>query len=283
MRAKNGIQRICTEMSADKSIFKQRYKLVVFDVDGTLRVIGKHYVPNSTIEAIKRLKQSGSKIVLATGRSLSVIDKELLDLNFDYILCVNGSYIIDHNQKLICSDTISPETARMMGEYFIQHNYALSFRYICGNATICGADQFKDFTAAFLKTKVNRNVHKSKVDWYSASPVGGICRIDRDDVHTVIERFPEISFYETLQGEYFDFTKRSVNKGTAIEKLCKLINIDIQETIAFGDGYNDIPMLEMCGIGVAMGNAEEVVKLSADYVTDDIEKDGLAKALDLLM
>ena len=77
----------------------------------------------------------------------------------------------------------------------------------------------------------------------------------------------------------FDLTLRGVSKALGISELVKNINKDIKDTIAFGDGRNDIEMLETVGLGIAMGNAVIEAKAVADYVTDRIENDGIEKAL----
>ena len=77
----------------------------------------------------------------------------------------------------------------------------------------------------------------------------------------------------------FDLTLKGVSKAVGIEKLVERINRNIDDTIAFGDGRNDIEMLETVKIGVAMGNAVDEAKAVANYETDRIENDGIVKAL----
>ena len=82
------------------------------------------------------------------------------------------------------------------------------------------------------------------------------------------------------QSDYsFDLTLKGVSKAVGIEKLVERINRNIDDTIAFGDGRNDIEMLETVKIGVAMGNAVDEAKAVANYETDRIENDGIVKAL----
>ena len=76
-----------------------------------------------------------------------------------------------------------------------------------------------------------------------------------------------------------DIVPKDSGKDKGIIEYCKLRNIDIKDTMAFGDGENDIEMLKTVGIGVAMGNSIDIVKENADYITDRIEEDGLYKAL----
>ena len=71
----------------------------------------------------------------------------------------------------------------------------------------------------------------------------------------------------------------AANKGTALEALCRHLGVTMEETIAFGDGTNDLTMLRAAGLGVAMGNAAPEVKAAADMVTDDNEHSGVAKVI----
>ena len=78
---------------------------------------------------------------------------------------------------------------------------------------------------------------------------------------------------------FVDVSALGCNKQLGIDLMCRHFGIDVTDTMAIGDGGNDIPMLRHAGIGVAMGNANETVKAEADYVTDTVDQDGIAKAL----
>ena len=72
---------------------------------------------------------------------------------------------------------------------------------------------------------------------------------------------------------------KDTDKGSCLKEICRLNNIDLSETIAIGDGENDIPMLNICGLSVAMGNAmEKCLRKNVDYITDTNKNDGVAKA-----
>jgi len=75
---------------------------------------------------------------------------------------------------------------------------------------------------------------------------------------------------------------KGTNKATGIDEICKYYGIDISETMAFGDGGNDIAMLKHAGVGVAMGNASDEVKGYADMITDSVDDDGIAKILNVM-
>ncbi|MBM7643309.1 Cof subfamily protein (haloacid dehalogenase superfamily) [Streptococcus loxodontisalivarius] len=89
----------------------------------------------------------------------------------------------------------------------------------------------------------------------------------------------DVSFYLS-KDNYLEMTSKSVSKENALLEITKHYQLDLTETMAIGDNFNDIPMLEKAGIGVAMGNAPQEVKEAADYVTDDNDNHGISKALD---
>ena len=70
------------------------------------------------------------------------------------------------------------------------------------------------------------------------------------------------------------------SKGSSLERLCEHLGIDISQTIACGDGNNDLTMIETAGLGVAMGNATETLKKAADYITASNDEDGIVQVID---
>ena len=111
--------------------------------------------------------------------------------------------------------------------------------------------------------------------------IGMIVVNDKSDIPVMVEKLSPYFDVQRHQSDYsFDLTLKGVSKAVGIEKLVERLNRKIDDTIAFGDGRNDIEMLETVGIGVAMGNAVPEAKAVADYETDRIENDGIVKALE---
>jgi len=77
-----------------------------------------------------------------------------------------------------------------------------------------------------------------------------------------------------------DFTRRGVDKAAAVAILSDMINVDLGQMAAAGDSYNDLPLLQACGLAIAMGDAPEELKAIADYIAPSAEEDGLAVAIE---
>ena len=98
-------------------------------------------------------------------------------------------------------------------------------------------------------------------------------------VNEFIELTGEYLSYSKLDNYGYDVYAKDQTKATGIKHLLEYLQVDVKDTFAFGDGHNDKEMIEYCGIGVAMGNAIEKVKNASDYVTDDIDNDGIYNAM----
>ena len=112
------------------------------------------------------------------------------------------------------------------------------------------------------------------------SYIGMIVVNDKKDIPAMVEALSPYFEIQRHQSDYsFDLTLRGESKAVGIKHLVEAMGKDIKDTIAFGDGRNDIEMLEEVGIGVAMGNGCQEAKSVADYITDSIENEGISKAL----
>ena len=110
--------------------------------------------------------------------------------------------------------------------------------------------------------------------------IGMIVVNSSDDIAPMVETLsPYFDIQRHQSGYSFDLTLKGESKAKGIKKLVEKLGMDIEQTIAFGDGRNDVEMLTEVGLGIAMGNGAIEAKAVADYVTDDIDKDGILKAL----
>ena len=258
-------------------------KLIALDLDGTL-------LTTDTKKVLACAAEQGVHIVPATGRSVTGLAPEVRGLPFvRYAITVNGATVWDMDEERIVSrKAFSPEQAREMWN-FIQSRGAMY------DASVDGISRLEpDFYARineFMPDEPRQRLIRS-----TRTPTENLTEMVTDGRHC-IEKF-NVFFPVTMEAErqklredlkQFDYlavtsslgnnlelNHRDATKGCGILALAKELGIAQEQTMAFGDGENDISMLKAAGIGVAMENASKIVKRAADLVTKTNDEDGVA-------
>lgn len=261
---------------------KTMTKALFFDIDGTLVSFRTHEIPASAIEALTAAKAQGIRIFIATGRPNAIInnlsalqDRNLIDgyvtMNGGY--CFVGSKVI-YKRAMPAADAhaiMDYCTARAIpcvavGEYDIR---------------VCHPDKVvREIFQDFLKVETLPACPPEKAlqgrDIYQMTPF-----INAEQEQELLPAIPH-SEIGRWHPAFVDITAKGNTKQKGMDEIIRYFGIPLEDTVSFGDGGNDIPMLRHAGIGVAMGNAGPEVKAVADYVTDPIDEDGVAKALKAL-
>lgn len=269
-------------------------RTVFLDVDGTL-VTYDNVLPDSAVRAIKEARTAGHRVYVCTGRSRAEIPETMWAIGLDGMIGGNGAYVEDGGQVLLhqhlsaaqCEQAVSWLRRRGLEPYLEANSglYASSiFRdtarsairaYATGKGTTGASSMEVDdafpgmvFTDELVRDDVN------KISFLLNSPEADLAAARR--------KFPDLvvgswggSGHEPLFG---DVSCAGVSKRHAVDVLLAHRGAARRDAVAFGDAAVDIEMLEHCGTGVAMGNGSREVKDAADFVTDDVEADGLAKA-----
>lgn len=268
-------------------------KIIFIDVDGTL-VDYENNLPESAIKAIRMARQNGHRIYISTGRSKAEVYQNIWDIGLDGMIGGNGSYVEDKGQ-VIMHRLISEEQCRRIVDWL--HSRKLEF-YLESNNGLFASEHFEGACESTIQEYSRRKgkIDIDKISVRSAFPEmifdGELYRDDLNKVSYKLnsyqdfldtkEQFPDLE-NGTWGGAgetalFGDLGVKDITKASAIECLLEHLGADRKDTIAFGDAKIDIPMLEYCEVGVAMGSGGEEIKLIADYVTDDVDKDGLYKA-----
>ena len=248
-------------------------KIIFFDIDGTCYYNKKHEVIESTKLAFKKLKEQGFKIAICTSRSyyeMVKLPKDLLEV-MDGIICCAGGDIYEKGIK-IKSNIIDNKECVKVVKYFDENN--MTYRWISDDGQ-CFLNKNQPDTDAIFD-KLYQMVPGSKK--YNGEALTHILYYTHEnqvkkDVIAIMNTSTHIDL-----GYANEIIAHNINKGYGITYLANHFGFDISETAAFGDGYNDVPMIQAAKVGVAMGNGCNEVKNVADYVTDNIEDDGVYNA-----
>ncbi len=248
-------------------------KAIFFDVDGTILSHKSKQVPKSTREALDLLKEKGIKRVLATGRHISEIDYlPLNDIKFDGYLTLNGQLCLDANRNVIFSQPISKKSKEIIVKMFNEKRIPILLlekekMYINYN------DEYVEFAQKAISTPLPTVGTYQGEDIYQV--IGFVSEKQQDEVFSILDDC-EITRWNKFG---CDIIASGGGKAKGIAQYLTTYGIDRKESMAFGDGENDIEMLNYVQIGIAMANGEEIVKENAEYVTDSVDDDGIMKAL----
>lgn len=255
-------------------------KLLFFDIDGTLIECNQdiYAITDNTRIALDKLKENGHDVFLATGRCKCFITDGVMDYPFSGYVTCNGGYVEYKNQP-IYKAIVSSEAIKATMELSNQHNFNYYFEssdYIyVRDRNDSRHLEFANNWGMKDKTIID-DFDPEKIETY----IGMIVVNDKKDIPILVEKLSPYFDVQRHQSDYsFDLTLKGVSKAVGIEKLVERLGRDMADTIAFGDGRNDIEMLETVAMGVAMGNAVPEAKAVADYETDRIENNGIVKAL----
>lgn len=256
------------------------YKLMAFDMDGTLLTNSNTILP-ATLDALWKADAKGIRTTICTGRSLQGIEeyRNRLPLKVPIITC-NGAMVISLDGEILFKKNLETNDALRIFAYKRRPSTRLIFW--CENRLYI--DKESASTKAYAKlSNAPYTVYANPVP-FAKKGITKILWIDEPEAHTEYKsQFRENTFSDVTfcvsKPEFLEFFHKEVSKGTALEFLCRHLNIPASQTIAFGDGDNDVPLLSTAGLGIAMENASLPAKKSADYVTASNEDDGIALAL----
>lgn len=271
-------------------------KIIFLDIDGTL-VDYENNLPDSAVRAVQTARKNGHKVFACTGRSKAEMYENIWKIGIDGMIGGNGSYV-EYDGKVVMHQKINEGQCREIVDWL--HEQGLEF-YLESNSGLFASEQFETAALSVMQEYTKRKGKdiqlKTVRDAFPEMIFDG--QLYRDDVNKIsyllhsyqnhldaAKRFPDFQ-HGTWGGAgetalFGDIGVKNITKKYAIEKLLDYLGADRTQTIAFGDAKVDIPMLEYCAYGVAMGNGGEEIKAMADYVTDSVENDGLEKAFQKL-
>lgn len=275
-------------------------KILLIDIDGTL-VDYENHLPESAVTAIRKARANGHKVYLCSGRSKAENKPEIWDIGIDGYIGGNGSYV-ESDGVVVMHQLITADQCRRIVDWL--NARGLEF-YLESNNGLFASRTFKDVVVLVMAEYAQRKGREVRTDisYEQAFPGmiwnGELYRDDVNKISYVLHRYQDYldaqtTFPEMQHGTwggagetalFGDLGVKNTTKAHAVETLLAYLKAKKADTIAFGDAKVDIPMFEACAYGVAMGSGGEEIKAAADYVTTDVDKDGLYHAfvhLDLI-
>ena len=274
-------------------------KIIFFDVDGTLVDVrpAREFIPEPTIEAIRLAHERGHLIYLCTGRSKAEIYPHILDVGIDGVIGAGGGYV-EIGDEMLYHKKFSKEAINHVVDFFEGNGFDY---YVESNGGLFASDNLVKRLISIQYGDVENDLEaKQKLIDHPSHFITSLIEgedLRRDDINKVcfIEK-PGFGF-DSIRNEFeqeFNVIHCTVpsfgddsgelsiygaNKATAINALIEHLGIDRKDTYAYGDGLNDIEMLQCVNVGVAVGNAKDGLKAVADEVCEDIIDGGIYNSM----
>ena len=267
------------------------YKIIFIDLDGTL-LDDKKEISDENIKQLNRAyNEKGIKTIITSGRQAGYIKRlyEKYDCHFgDYIICANGAIIKNiKTEEFVNEEYFDLDDVNYLRNIYLNSNleyfliYTETNSYIEKRSDMVTQDEIViDNITNFLTTN---NLQPTLCilggEFDELTKASEQIKMNKHILNTPISNYYTTINNEIVHHNYFDIVKVGCNKQEAIKKVLKAFDIKKDEMIVIGDGGNDVPMFECGGYKIAMGNADEIIKEKADFITDTNNNDGVAKAI----
>ncbi len=254
-------------------------KALFFDIDGTLVSFNTHRIPQSAIDAITEAKAEGIKIYISTGRPLPFINNlGQIGHLIDGYITTTGALCIVGKDRFNCHEIDKTSVKKILEAADRWHKSAV----VVGAEHIAVVNDSEAMTEQFRKG-LNLDFDFSPLKVVMKEPILQVSPFfDEAQEKEIMKGLPDC-VSSRWHPAFTDITNIEADKGKALIAMAAHEGFKVEETMAFGDGGNDIPIIRQAGIGVAMGNARDEVKEAADYVTTSVDEDGVRNALHVLL
>lgn len=250
------------------------YKLIACDLDETL-IKPDRTIDSRDIEAIKKLKDLGVKFVLATGRGYNTVQGTLKELDlFDeanqYVISYNGGAITENkDNRLLHFEGISFEKAEELYKRGLKYDVVI---HVYTRDAVYAYNLTEDEKRYVQNRQEMIEVFDQNLDFLKGQEIVKVLytNTDFEYLQSIDRDLKDITYDMDVSyssNRYIEFNHKGVNKGDGLKKLANLLHIDIQDTIAIGDNYNDLSMIKDAGLGVGVQNAAPGIKPDCDYIT----------------
>lgn len=253
-------------------------KIIFFDIDGTILSHRTNHISQSTYHAIKTAQTNGHLVFVNSGRTIAEIENDITQIGFDGYVCGCGTYISYHGHVLF-HNTLPKDMIPILVQDFknnqieaiMEGSDSIYFDMNSKHPTIkrIWNDQLQHHDINIASFEIcDKSVDKFCI--WPTTKEGWTC---------FYSKYKEIFEFIDRKKNFYEVVPKGFSKATGIEYLLDYLNISHDNTYALGDGPNDLPMLSYVKHSIAMGNSDPDICHLVSFITEDVDKDGVACAL----
>lgn len=267
-----------------------QYKLLCIDMDGTL-LNDNNIIPKQNIEALKLVIKKGVEVAITTGRLYASAKSYTETLGIDcYIIASNGTYIKHKDgNKVLYEAPLSLEQLTLVQNIV----KSFGFKFYCNSANEVfleeditsnnknkSNNELKKATGiSYIKSSSTIDtVNKLNIKIFRATAIEDLNMDKLLEAKKILKAYKDLEVVNSMPNN-FDVMQGGTSKGNGVQKLADILQIPSSQILCIGDRENDLSMINYAGLGVAMGNATEKLKIHADYITDTNNNFGVSKAI----
>ena len=264
------------------------YKIIACDLDETLISLDRT-ISKENIDAIQRAVEAGVRFVPATGRGYHCLGETLKELGLyqkkdEYVISYNGGAITENkDERILHFQGITFDEAQAL------YKRGLQYEHICIHIYTPDMVWVRNFYPEEVEYLASRQqcteIYSDDIEFLRGKEIVKAIYMNTDFDYlkriqseiTDLTQNMDVSF---SSNRYMEFNRKGVSKGAALKRLAEMLNVDIHDTIAIGDNYNDLSMIQTAGLGIGVANTREGMKKDCDYITQaDCDHSAIAEVI----
>lgn len=252
-----------------------KYKALIMDLDGTAIIPGRPSATPAVVRALKAARKKGVVLIAATGRASFAAAGNVLGIRPDYGVYANGACVLDGAGRPIYEDRFTEQQMYTLVDFCEDYEYPLAFSFEDSYYAYVEYEHMRHDYAVITGHDEYITDGRDEVRHLQSMPYTAFMIMPPAAVEQYNAKYPGLRI-TPYDADHYDVFKPENTKADGLRHLLDAIGIRPEETVAVGDGANDVEMLQLAGLGVAMDNASDPLKAMADMVAPSVREDGLA-------